>query len=542
MSDPPGAAVPKRIDDLGQAAILASKVRLAASPLWDLQRTFYERQGARAWSDDVVPHYITCNPAIADAYALATMAFLRDCARAGRLGAGERVHVVEVGSGSGRFAYLFLRRLRELLEASELAEVPVTVVLTDFERSKLEVLRSHPWLQGWLEEGVVDLALFDAAAPAALDLLVAGRRLGGSGTGPVIAVANYVFDSLPAEALAVSGGQLHDCLMTITSARPGASLAEPDDLDALELAWELAPLDGGLPALDPTLAEVARAYEACLDDTVFLLPTAAVGCLRHLREMAGDRPFLALVADKGHPRVEDLLSCGPPSVVTHGGCFSLMVNFDALARVVVSDGGTALLPRHRPANLVTAAYAHPGGIDLRELERCVSDHLEAPGPDDTFALRALLRPGAVEMDLDQVLAHLRVSRWDSAVFLEWFSPLLDLVAAAPANRRPDIAAAVDRVWEGYFPIGEKADVALCCGLVLSAINHYPEAIGYLHRSLDLHGPAANTHFALAIAHYGLRDLDTAAKHAREALALDPGFSGARSVLTTIDGERARAPR
>jgi tetratricopeptide (TPR) repeat protein len=535
---PEGSAGPKRIEDLGarpEAHLVESRRRLSQSSLWTLQRAFYEHHGSDAWGKDIVPHYITCNPAIADGYAHAILAFLRDCAGAGRLAAEEPVYVVEIGSGSGRFAYLLQRRLREILSASELSDLNAPVVVTDFEESKLEALRGHPWLEAELAEGRMDLARFDAASPAALELRMAGKVLSQTAN-PLVVIANYVFDSLPAEAFSVRHGRLHEALVSISSTLPDADVTQPAHLESLEYSWDFEEIATAAVG-DADAQAVAAAYEAELDDSVFLLPTVALDCLRFFQSMAEPHHLLALVGDKGHPRPQDLLSGGTPAVVTHSGCFSLMVNFDAMARVVRRRGGLALLPRHVPTSLVVAAFVLGDELRWRQLERSYLDDLESSGPDDTFALRTAFRPDRVAADLDLLLAYLRLSHWDSVVLLEWFSPLLDLAAAAPTHRRRDIAAAVQAVWANYFPIGEAADLPVCLGLLLSAINYYPEAIGYFMRSLDLHGPTAMTYFALAIAHLGLRDLDAAAKDAREALAIDPGFSGARNLLLQVESER-----
>lgn len=76
--------------------------RLSASPLWPLQRRFFERAGPAAWADDTVPHYVTNNAGLAAAYAEVLLGWLRD---AGPLDGGQPLTVVEIGAGSGRFAF-----------------------------------------------------------------------------------------------------------------------------------------------------------------------------------------------------------------------------------------------------------------------------------------------------------------------------------------------------------------------------------------------------------------------------------------------------
>jgi len=81
--------------------------RLSRSVLWRLQRRFFERRGPAAWSEGVVPHHATTNPYLARAYSRIVLGFLRDW-RAG-LDPSQPVYLVELGAGSGRLAFHFLR-------------------------------------------------------------------------------------------------------------------------------------------------------------------------------------------------------------------------------------------------------------------------------------------------------------------------------------------------------------------------------------------------------------------------------------------------
>ena len=64
-------------DDL----ILESNKTLSQSLIWQLQRNFFEQEGMGAWNTGKVPHYVTSNPFIANAYGEVIKGFLRDCLR-----------------------------------------------------------------------------------------------------------------------------------------------------------------------------------------------------------------------------------------------------------------------------------------------------------------------------------------------------------------------------------------------------------------------------------------------------------------------------
>src|SRR5215831_2375363 len=86
---------------------LESDFPLSTSMVWRLQRTFYSDQGVAAWSQSNVPQSVTTSPNIARAYARVALGFLRDLAPA--LDLSQPVYIVELGAGSGRFAYRFLK-------------------------------------------------------------------------------------------------------------------------------------------------------------------------------------------------------------------------------------------------------------------------------------------------------------------------------------------------------------------------------------------------------------------------------------------------
>ena len=63
--------------------LLEQNVPLSQSVIWGLQRDFYAQRGLKAWSEDLVPSYITNNPFIAEIFAEIVAAFVQDCMSSG---------------------------------------------------------------------------------------------------------------------------------------------------------------------------------------------------------------------------------------------------------------------------------------------------------------------------------------------------------------------------------------------------------------------------------------------------------------------------
>ena len=196
----------------------------------------------------------------------------------------------------------------------------------------------------------LDFARFDIGGDRALALRrreIELERLAN----PLVVIANYVFDSVPADAFAVGDGTLEECLVSVSG----------DEVAAMKLTYErrpVAPRHYGDPDLDALLEH----YRGNLGDTVVTIPRAALECMRRLRELAGDR-LLVLAADKAYSTEESLASREEPELSRHGGCFSLMVNFHALGWYARRHGGEALDggDRHETIDVAAFALRRPAG-------------------------------------------------------------------------------------------------------------------------------------------------------------------------------------
>ncbi len=514
------AALPaKSIDSLlGGGPSASAPQRLSDSTIWDRQRAFYARAAEGLWGTAMVPHSITGNPRIAHTYARVVTEFLRAVDGAGPGTPGDPAdvpHVVEFGGGSGRFGYLLVRHLRELAPGTRF-----TYVLTDFSADRVARWAAHPSYRPFVEQGLLDFAVLDADDLGPMELVVSGRTLEpGSLRAPVVGIANYVFDTLRHDGYVVHAGELME-----------GRIAVPDDVAVSAATWHTAPC-GPLPE---DLAPILEHYRQTLDDTAVLVPTGGLRCLDYLDSLTAG-PTCALVGDKGHCSGVELCSHGEPAIVMHGGGFSLMVNFDLLARYTDGLGGTAVLPRDPARSLVVAAFVRGGLHDPAGFRRWMQDQLVDIGPDNYFAIRPLL--GATGgPSVETMLAALRLSRFDPSLLIELLPGLLDALPAVPDLMRLEVERTLLRVWDNHFPIGEPIDLALCVGLAFSAMDRFPQAVDFLELSIKEHPESAPAAFSMGVARRGLRDLRAALAWTERALELEPGFSQARALRAVLVDE------
>ena len=146
---------------------------LRDSVIWALQRAFYSEKGVRAWSDALVPNFVTSNSFIAKAYAKVILGLIRDtfeggpdAAAASGVDPARPVYIIELGAGHGKLGYLIvetLLRYRSFFPATRVPNgVPFKYVMTDAFVGSVDAWAQHPSLREFIEAGVIDVAVFDA--------------------------------------------------------------------------------------------------------------------------------------------------------------------------------------------------------------------------------------------------------------------------------------------------------------------------------------------------------------------------------------------
>lgn len=487
---------------------------LSQSPLWRLQREYFERAGVDAWRKGVVPSFVTSNAFIAHAYAQVVAAHLED------VSAAERAYVVELGAGSGRFAHHFLRAYFD--DDGERARPPITYVMSDISRANVEFWRAHPKLAEYVARGVLDFALFDACADRALTMLEGGRTLGDAAPGRVIAIANYLFDSIPHDLFMIDGGRLYECHVALDAQR---------SLD-MDPSYEARPCSEPRYA-DASWNRLLDAYGASLSSGWFLLPVGALQCVANLIAMARGR-LLLLSADKGTPALTDVRRDVRPLPARHGS-ISFNVNYHALTDYVTGAGGQVIEPKHTRRGLHVAAYVF--GAARGELSRtrdAFEQHIADFGPADLVELMRTVTRHRDTMGLLEIAELLDLARCDADVFRACQPRLAKLLPGASPEERRSFRAILHRVLAADLSGTSPHEISLPVGALFSALGDHEQALALFERAESLTGPTAVTRLHAAVTSASLGRLEEARRHARDALRLDPQLAAARVLSVDLD--------
>jgi len=388
-------------------------------------------------------------------------------------------------------------------------------------------------LKPFVEEGVLDFALFDAEWDEEFKLTQSDNVL-ASGTvkNPMAVIANYLFDSIPQDVFFIQGGQLQEGLVTVTSYQQEPDLNDPEILSRVEISYERNPVEPDYYE-NTDWNEIIEYYKKCLDDTAFLFPCAALQCIDNFRLISGGR-LLLLSGDRGYSSKEDLLGRGEPGITRHGS-FSMMVNYHAIAKYVQKQGGQPLQTAHRHAHLNIPALllgCHPGGYT--ETRQAYREAIDTCGPDDFYALKKAIEHGYDSWTLEQLLSYIRLSGFDAKIMLACYPALIDRLDHATESEKQELHRAIQKVWEVYYPLAEDQDLASHLGVVLYEMGYYAEALDYFPRSVELYGPDATIAYDMGLCHHGLRQMEKAFEYINDALRLDPSFIKAEHLRNRID--------
>lgn len=462
--------------------------RLSESALWKLQREFFESAGAGAWSAGLVPSYITSNPYIANVYARCIF----ECAVEFESLYGTAPYILELGGGSGRFAFHFLRAWSEL-ERDRGVAPRLNYVFSDAAESNVQAVLQRSEFAGLVAAGQMDFARFDPTTDRELRLIESGRTITPESPAPILAIANYVWDGLPADAFEVRDGATRELECSLTFANPVAHAPPPaSPLDRIRLEYR-----SGEEGRQPYDAGLWNGIFVRLSDEIgsgaFSFPVGALHALETLRALSGDR-LAVFASDKGRHLSRDLAGMTPPQPARHGSV-SFGVNFRALALYGAERGAVILQSEHSQPHLTTLGLVFAGGGDSsaeRSLKRAFADSFGANSPNDFFALKKSFELALPELDPAQLLAWLRVSRDDPRLLAQSYERLLETLPAR-ADLWADAARAFERVQANYFWLGpEEDDLAFQIGNLFAAIGEYAMAREAFRQSMARYGEDEGT--------------------------------------------------
>lgn len=474
--------------------VLDQGKRLSHSLLFKLQDLAYSQLGMEAWAKGLVPSYITSNPYIAKQYAQAVVAFLRDST----INRKEPVTILDLGGGSGRFCYLFLKSFLPMLEV--LGEINFRYVLTDITTETIDFWKNHKQLKPF--EKHLDFVLYDHKEEGEL------LKEKISTENPLILLANYFFDTITQDLFRVREGKLEEGLVTIQVEDKGLSDDDYRLIPDLEFTYvykEVEDIDAYYPHI-PEAGEILRAYTKQLHDAPFLFPIGGIETLQFFEKISDGR-FLLLAGDQGVSSLELIQKWGEPKITRHT-TFSIAVNYHALGQYFEARGGLKLLSSF-PDPVFAVIVGVMGGTDYPETTSVFREIIDAFEPKDYWNL---VEFAGEDLSLEFILLVLKLGNWDPVNFHTFFPKIREALPEATESQKTFLATAIERVWDNFYLVGkEEGDFVLNLGVLYFEMQRYKEARLFFERSLEITGEKEQTLVNMGACHLQLHDQPSALK-------------------------------
>ncbi len=320
--------------------LLESDKRLSESMLWTMQEEYFENQKSKIWSG---PHFYSTNRMpFVESYVELVTAALTDCAAL--IDGEEPVYILEIGGGSGCFAYRFLNDFVENLDHFDnLKRLKFKYILTDFSEALVKKWLENKNLNTLYEQEILDFAVFRAQHDQKIELRRAGKTLTSKEIkNPLIVIANHVFDSIEQDAFRVSYGVLQESKITLyREDQDGSSGAQPT-LDDLRVVERFLDIEGSYYE-NPAYDNIIAGYRDELKEATFTVPLGALKCIDNLSAFC-DEKLILISADQGYMRLDSAQTTGLRKLdfKRHGYC-TFDLNFNAISKYFSQNGGSSLV-------------------------------------------------------------------------------------------------------------------------------------------------------------------------------------------------------
>jgi tetratricopeptide (TPR) repeat protein len=207
------------------------------------------------------------------------------------------------------------------------------------------------------------------------------------------------------------------------------------------------------------------------------------------------------------------------------------VNIHALRWLAGHAGGDSLAAEDADDKFtVFALLQFPGSARYGHTRAAFAEHIQEVRPADFCAVSRVVRKAADQMAIEDILAYVRLSRYDSHQFQFFLPRLIDLATGMTDDEKSAVLETVEKVWAAYFPLGEEFDLAYHIGCMLYEVDCYAEALRYFCCSQNLYGAYTGTLFNIASCHWMMGSAEQATVLLERVLEVDQENAEARKLL------------
>ncbi|OVE80900.1 hypothetical protein BVY04_04720 [bacterium M21] len=482
-----------------QIRLVESRARLSESVIWDQQNRHLADLGADAWKTIANTKPAEYYTYLADLYADLIIGLMRDIIRR-HPRRKETFEILELGSASGHFAWLFCKVMDQRLTDLSFDNVDYRLTLSDPHQACQKCWSQQPQLQPFVESGKLNWS----------EECRAGQ------SSPLIVIANGHFSTLAADAFYIENGTLYENRLTVEAKQ----IDEGEDLD-----YYYDPI----PFQKSEVGELLELYPAAIKDGTFTIPIAALATIEELKTQAKDEIIL-LTADTMY-LTPDAMYQRPADNLFTKGLISTPLNAHAFTHILRAQDWHSLVPE-TPANPFQTMASICSKHDWPELDAAWTRNNTPRTLDDSINLcRAFTN--SEQPTIRQLLSLFRLCHNNPAPLTEYVNILKAQLPKATATETKLLTQTLDALWQNTYRNGQGPDIAFELAKLYFQLEDIQTAAIYLHHSIDDYGESTDSCYNLALCYKQLGRLDESSRWLKKSTLVDPEYEPARQLIEQL---------
>ncbi len=499
--------------------------RLSHSKLWEIQRNYFHTKGIDAWKGEV-PFYISSNAFIANRYASLILNIIKQI----NSSSPDKIpafHIIELGAGTGKFSFYFLNAFLNMLQLSG-TPVKFCYTLTDFSEKIINSIQDNHSFR----ELKTRLGASHEIECVVWDFETAQQSIVKPDYTPII-IANYVFDCIKQDKFNVENGILHEVQIALNNRYLKFDANAPKTLRDLEFKESNLAIDPNHYYDDPNLNKVLTYYLQNLKSgTEFCLP---VGAFNFIHLLDKNKPYYLLTGDKGLSELQDFEAANKRELMSYDGCYSFLLNFNALNQYFDLIGGGHLGTEYVYTFGVHLYGNHLAKDILQHLKNDFNENISKFGPKEYLSICQEYQASCYRFKLDSIVDFIKLSHYDPDAYGIIHDRLIELIPAITEYNRPNILLALQKVEKNIYVLGTAFDTYNLLGIFYQLTNDLDKAEQLFQQSVQVLGPSGPTYHNLGILYTNKKERQKAIMYFEKSLEIEQKNNVAKRKLMLLKG-------
>tara|TARA_R110002110_G_scaffold124505_2_gene301899 strand:- start:51183 stop:52841 length:1659 start_codon:yes stop_codon:yes gene_type:complete len=513
---------------------IQESVRLSESKLWDIQKNYFETMGINAWEEDV-PFYITNNTFIAYQYASLMHQFMLDWQN--QKDPDQMIYIMELGCGTGKFSYYFLKALTQLL-----IEQPLTVsfcyVISDVTAKNTEFCENNLSFKPYIELGQVDFAVFDASCDTDFYLKLADKPFSECRKSPLVVISNYIFDCLPHDLLHIQEGKIHSLQYGLKSRYKNFDQQNVKYLNELKFDITMEPIELEAFYDDPKLIGILNGYLERMDGKPSMMPVplAALKFLKNMQVLTKDNMFL-IIGDKGVSSLENISRLPNNYRMTFEGCHTLLANLFIIGDYIKALGGDCVLSQKSTVFQVGLYSLGTAFENLPNTQFSYTQNIDCLGPQEFASFYSMAIQNAYRFSANSINTFMKFSRWDPDAYALIHDRLVEIAPALMPHEVIELKSDLKKIEDNIYRLGLGFDVANLLGLFYQSQGNIEKAKALFQTAMDIYDDYGPPHNNIAMIYEEQKDKEKAIYHYGKAYEYDKKNLFAKQRMEILQGKK-----